>query len=190
MEPFTVILRLSQFAEPELARRCARMNSFDLGLWIAFQRTRYRVDLLRNDRFFKLQEFIVHGQLSWASPNEKDSEVITLVAQKEKEEEELWMAWYRVLVFYGRRHGHCNVGTAETIALPDGFEAELGKWVHQQRSAIKHGRLAQRRTNLFIGLVEQNLLAETWKGVVNRPAAPPAAAAAPAVTTAVTAKKS
>lgn len=168
---FTTVLSLPALTWAELKANdnmYNKKNMFDLGLWLYCQRQRYCMGVLKNDRFMKLQELIVSGHFSWlGSPTDRNPEFIALTNMKEKDDNTLWDAWFNVLLWYGRRYQHCNITTTETVTLPDNSEAELGKWVNQQRSAVKHGRLTDARVKLFLDLADQNLITErSWKDVL------------------------
>lgn len=167
-------LPLAPASDPEMEKKISRMSTFDVGCWITLQRYKYRNDTIRNDHCLKLQELLVNGSLQWYSPLEYEMDkdtmidgVMKVLQRKENEEDELWIAWYNVLLWYGRRHGHCNIDTKATVTLPDGSEAELGKWLHQQRSAIKHARIKPNRIAQLQVLVSKMLLNESWGDLIN-----------------------
>lgn len=145
---------------------CSDGNSCDLGLWIRCQRLRYKLQNLRPDRALKLQALVDSHQFSWMSA-EETAQIAAEKALKHKEEEELWTAWYNVLVWYGVHFGHCNVDSQATVTLPDGSEAELGKWLARQRSAIKHCRMTPSRLDRMKVLVTEGKLDSAWAAIVH-----------------------
>lgn len=144
---------------------CSDGSSCDLGLWLRCQRLRYRLQSLRPDRALKLETLAEIGRFAWISPEE----LARMAAEKEKiekEEETLWTAWYNVLVWHGKNFGHCNLDSQATVSLPDGSEAELGKWLARQRSAIKHGRMTATRLDRMKILIEECKLDSAWATLV------------------------
>lgn len=131
-----------------------RVESFHLGLWVRAQRMCHLAEALPEERKEKLQKLVDAGVLRWMS----EEEAVRRAAEAEKrakEEEALWTAWYNALLWHGTHKGHCNLRSHDTITLPDGSEAELGKWLHIQRAYIKKGRLRLDRVKKIKKLFDQ-----------------------------------
>ena len=164
-----LFLTVTASGDEELEKKCAKMREFDVGLWLTIQRYQYLNGTIRNDHWLKLQELIVYKSFHWFNEYtfiENRESIRERFESKMKEEESLWVAWYNVLIWYGKRNGHCNLDTLATVSLPDGSEAELGKWVYQQRSSIKHCRLTAQHIQDFQLLIDKGLLNDTWKPIM------------------------
>lgn len=130
---------------------------FDLGLWILAQRKAYAGGVLDDRRKGLLQMLVDSNQFTWQS-KEEAARLSAEDAKRSKEEEALWNAWYNALVWQGNHVGHCNLDSHGTITLPDGSEAELGKWLHIQRVHIKKGRLRLDRAKKIKVLYDEGKL--------------------------------
>lgn len=133
------------------------MEVFDLNTWIVAQRKRYAAARLQPNRVTCLQSLVDDKCFLWVSVAE--SQKIAAQAEKQAREEEiLWSAWYNALLWQAKNVGHCNLEGTATIMLPDGSEAELGKWLHRQRSALKKGTLRVDRASKIKSLVDNRKL--------------------------------
>lgn len=132
---------------------------FDLGLWVLAQRKCYAAGSLDERRKNLLQALVDSNQFTWQSPEEA-ARLSAEDMKRQKEEEALWNAWYNALVWQGNHVGHCNLDSHGTITLPDGSEAELGKWLHIQRTHIKKGRLRLDRAKKIRKLYDEGKLDE------------------------------
>jgi hypothetical protein len=138
---------------------------FDLGLWILAQRKCFAAGVLDDRRKCLLQMLVDANQFTWQS-KEEAARLTAEDAKRSKEEEALWNAWYNALVWQGNHVGHCNLDSHGTITLPDGSEAELGKWLHIQRAHIKKGRLRLDRAKKIKKLFDEGKLQpERWGAV-------------------------
>lgn len=136
-------------------------NSFDLGMWVICQRSRYKLRILAPDRLVQLAGLVEKGHFAWMSPEEAQARAEER-EKKSKEEETLWNAWYNVLVWYGRHNGHCNLGATDTVSLPDESEAELGKWLDIQKRYLAKSRLKPDRVEKLRRLVDEQKLPIQW----------------------------
>ena len=136
-------------------------SRFDLSLWVHCQRFRYRLRVLKPLRLERLSELVRKGQFEWMS----SEEAVVRAAEREKkrkEDDTLWNAWYNVLVWYGRHNGHCNLGATDTVSLPDESEAELGKWLDNQKKYLAKSKLQPDRAEKLRRLVGENKLPQEW----------------------------
>jgi hypothetical protein len=145
---------------------------FDLGLWILAQRKCYAAGVLDERRKSLLQALVDADEFTWQS-KEESARISAEEAKRAKEEEALWNAWYNALVWQGNHVGHCNLDSHGTITLPDGSEAELGKWLHIQRVHIKKGRLRLDRAKKIKNLFDEGKLHESKWGHVFTMTYPP-----------------
>jgi hypothetical protein len=145
---------------------------FDLGLWILAQRKCYAAGVLEERRKSLLQALVDANQFTWQS-KEETARLSAEDAKRAMEEEALWNAWYNALVWQGNHVGHCNLDSHGTITLPDGSEAELGKWLHIQRVNIKKGRLRLDRAKKIKKLFDEGKLHEVKWGHVFTMTYPP-----------------
>ena len=132
-------------------------NPFDLFQWIRAQRMCHHEKTLRPYRQQLLQQLVDQNLFTWMSPEEiqrrKERQI-----EKSQEEDILWTAWYNALVWLGNNRGECNLNCHGTITLPDGSEAELGKWLHIQKKYIKKGTLSVDRCLQLLQLIQENKL--------------------------------
>ena len=141
---------------------CSNDMKFDLGIWVRTQRKRKMANRMPVEYQKKLDILAQNGQFSWLSLEDikalqEENEL------REKEEEILWNAWYNVLVWYGKHAGHCNLSIQDTVGLPDGSAAELGKWLSRQKFAVKNRKLKLERLEKLIVLVDEGKLSQEWK---------------------------
>ena len=134
-----------------------REETFDLGCWVQGQRRTYAAESLSEHRKGLLQPLVDAGQFAWLS-QEEAARMAIAEEKRNKEEDALWTAWYNALVWHGVNKGHCNISSHGTITLPDGSEAELGKWLHIQRVYIKKGRLRVDRVRKIKKLYDEGKL--------------------------------
>ena len=134
-----------------------REETFDLGCWVQGQRRTYAAESLSDHRKGLLQQLVDAGQFAWLS-QEEAARMAIAEEKRNKEEDALWTAWYNALVWHGVNKGHCNISSHGTITLPDGSEAELGKWLHIQRVYIKKGRLRVDRVRKIKKLYDEGKL--------------------------------
>ena len=87
-----------------------------LGTWVSKQRAAYKADSLAQDRIERLDSI----GFKWA-----------FVEQSAKVP---WETQFNELVEYKANHGDCNVPARQ---------GQLGRWVHNQRSNYKEGKLPQ-----------------------------------------------
>lgn len=140
-------------------------ESFDLGLWVHAQRKSYAAESLVKSRLDLLQALVDDGRFAWLS-QEEAARMAVAEEKRQKEEDALWTAWYNALVWHGVNKGHCNINSQGTITLPDGSEAELGKWLHIQRLSIKKGKLRVDRVRKIKKLYDEGKLDPTkWAHV-------------------------
>jgi hypothetical protein len=112
---------------------------------------------LKPSRKVLLQILVDHNLFSWMSEEEAAQRQQRRI-EKEREESILWTAWYNALVWLGNNRGDCNLNSHGTITLPDGSEAELGKWLHIQKKYIKKGTLSLERCGKILDLIRENKL--------------------------------
>jgi hypothetical protein len=134
---------------------------FDMSLWVLCQRSRYMLRSLLPTRLKKLHEMIEKGMFAWMSPEDAETRAKER-DKKMKEDDTLWNAWYNVLVWYGRHNGHCNLGAADTVSLPDESEAELGKWLDIQKRYLTKGKMQPDRAEKLRKLVDERKLPLDW----------------------------
>jgi hypothetical protein len=132
-------------------------ESFDLGLWVHAQRKSYAAESLVKSRQELLQALVNEERFAWLS-QEEAARMAIAEEKRQKEEDALWTAWYNALVWHGVNKGHCNINSQGTITLPDGSEAELGKWLHIQRLSIKKGKLRVDRVRKIKKLYDEGKL--------------------------------
>jgi len=143
-------------------------SQFDVAIWIRAQRRRRVAERLPVEYQKKLDMLYLSGFFSWVS--EVDNIAIQNDMQsKEIAEEQLWSAWYNVLFWLSRQNGHCNLGSADTVELPDGSEAEIGKWLANQRMAMKALTLRLDRADRLIDLVDDGKLAPSEWNDLSKP---------------------
>jgi hypothetical protein len=132
-------------------------ETFDLEQWIFVQRKRYSLGQLEPERTNMMETLVNEKCFLWMSKEESDR-IAKEKEKQEKEEDILWNAWYNALLWQAKNGGHCNLENDSTIVLPDGSEAELGKWLHRQRSALKKGALRADRASKIKSLVDSGKL--------------------------------
>lgn len=140
-------------------------SQFDAALWIRAQRRRRIVERLPVEYQKKLDLLYIQGLFLWVS----SVDMITIETERQKKEimdEQIWCAWYNVLYWLSRQNGHCNLGSADTVELPDGSEAEIGKWLTYQRMSMKALTLRLDRADRLIDLVDEGKLAASdWQEI-------------------------
>ena len=136
-------------------------STFDLGLWVRCQRKRLWLKSLAPSRATRLNELAEKGLFSWLSV-EDAAKRATEKEKKRKDEEILWQAWFNVLVWFGKRKGHCNIDPSETVALPDESEAELGKWLDIQKKILERRKMKPHRVLKFRKLIDEGKLPRIW----------------------------
>lgn len=136
-------------------------NPFDLFQWVRAQRMGHFYNTIKPNRRRLLQTLVDQGVFSWMSEQEasqrKEKEL-----EKSREEDILWTAWFNALVWLANNRGECNLNSHGTITLPDGSEAELGKWLHIQKKYIKKGTLALDRCVKLLQLIQEHKLDRTY----------------------------
>jgi hypothetical protein len=132
-------------------------NPFDLFQWVRAQRMGHFYNTLKPYRRRLLQGLVDQHVFSWMSEQEA-SKRAQKELEKSREEAILWTAWYNALVWLGNNRGECNLNSHGTITLPDGSEAELGKWLHIQKKYIKKGTLQLERCVKLLQLMQEHKL--------------------------------
>jgi hypothetical protein len=132
-------------------------NPFDLFQWVRAQRMAHAYTALKPYRQRLLQPLVDRNVFEWMSAAEAERRELKEVEQR-REASILWTAWYNALVWLANNRGECNLNSHGTITLPDGSEAELGKWLHIQKKYIKNGSLSQERCVKLLQLMQEHRL--------------------------------
>eukprot|EP00555_Chaetoceros_dichaeta_P013207 CAMPEP_0198272300 /NCGR_PEP_ID=MMETSP1447-20131203/52647_1 /TAXON_ID=420782 /ORGANISM="Chaetoceros dichaeta, Strain CCMP1751" /LENGTH=175 /DNA_ID=CAMNT_0043965399 /DNA_START=173 /DNA_END=700 /DNA_ORIENTATION=+ len=101
-----------------------------LGRWISRQRTLYRSQKLKSDRYHKL------AQLGFAF---EDASALEFRSKLDGQ----WEVMYRDLHAHRERMGHC-------FDVPE--TESLGKWLYRQRWLYRHGNLREDRARKLLAL--------------------------------------
>jgi hypothetical protein len=118
---------VEQYGHPLVPRRYTDKQGFKLGLWVMFQRGRYRKGKLAHTRIAALEDLP-----GWVwNPHCDSSDRFSAI----------WMRGFTHLKEYIARGGHPRVPTV--FVAEDGYR--LGEWVNSQRTRYRKGKLAKAR---------------------------------------------